>query len=285
MKLLYSILLISALSFCAFGQRNECFPFEKLAPEMRKKADELLLKMLDAEGLYTVIGDLKPMSSGFASFQFPIRVPKDDKQKIEREKTLQSIVETREILAHFRCGDEIFSDLEHFAKSFEGKRFAEAVIFKRSNLRKMLRERADFFARWTITENSHPLQVLYAVEYDETGARFGGYGYLFGYPDYAVNFFVQSSAGEEFTGRFVERDFLSLPTFSSPTNRFVYAVPKGHIPNEADKALKANTEKIFNEYKIRREKYIGDGKKGVVEMLRDWFCDEKGACSPNNAKF
>jgi hypothetical protein len=278
MKLIYSILLIFAFSIFAFGQRSECFLFEKLSPEKRKIAEELLLKALDSEALYTIVSDLKPMSSGFTNFQTETRLPRDEKKAEERRVTLAKINDTREILRHFKCGENLFADIHHFAKSFEGKRFSDVVIFNRSNLAAMLKSKSVFFERWAITENSHPLQVLYAVDYDETGARFGGYGYLFGYPDYAIRFFVQAADEEDFSGKFVERDFFSNPTFSSPKNGFVYAVPKGQTETEADKVLKAKATKVFDEYKLRREKYIGEGKKGVIEMIRDWLCDEKKSC-------
>jgi hypothetical protein len=278
MKLICSILLIFAFSIFTFGQRSECFPFEKFSPEKRKVAEELLLKALDSEALYTIVSDLKPMSSGFTNFQTEIRIPRDEKKAEERRNTLAKINDTREILRHFKCGENIFSDIYHFAKSFEGKRFSDAVMFNRSNLSAMLKSKSAFFERWAITENSHPLQVLYAVDYDETGARFGGYGYLFGYPDYAIRFFVQAADEEDFSGKFVERDFFSNPTFSSPKNGFVYAVPKGQTETEVDKTLKTKAMKIFEDYKTRREKYIGEGKKGVTEMIRDWLCNEKKTC-------
>ncbi len=278
MKLICSILLIFTFTIFAFGQRSECFPFEKLSPEKRKAAEELLLKALDSEALYTMVSDLKPMSSGFTNFQTEIRIPRDEKKAEERRNTLAKINDTREILRHFKCGENIFADIHHFAKSFEGKMFSDAVIFNRSNLSVMLKSKSAFFERWAITENSHPLQVLYAVDYDETGARFGGYGYLFGYPDYAIRFFVQSADEEDFSGKFVERDFFSNPTFSSPKNGFVYAVPKGQVDTEVDKTLKIQALKIFEDYKIRREKYIGEGKKGVTEMIRDWLCNGKKTC-------
>ncbi|MBK8149172.1 MAG: hypothetical protein IPK58_13440 [Acidobacteria bacterium] len=56
------------------------------------------------------------------------------------------------------------------------------------------------------------------------------------------------------------------------------------MENDADKALKARAAPILAAYKKRRGEYVGDGKKGVVEMLRDWFCDGRGQCSPANAK-
>jgi hypothetical protein len=289
--------------------RSECFPFERLAPEMRERAEALLLKALDSEALYTIAGDLKPMSSGFQSFRVETRLPRqseaeaeknmqslgarkadeltDDekrqlaaaKQTLERRGALSQIAETREILEKWRCGDALFADVQHFANVFEGKRFVEAVIFNRAALRRKLNEKAEFFSRWGVTANSHPLEVLYAVEYDKTVARFGGYGFLFGYPDYGVRFFVEAAASEEFTGKFVERDFYSIPTFARETNAFVWAVPKNHVETDADKNMRARAEKILAEYKTRRARFVGAGKPGVVEMMRDWFCDRQNQCA------
>ncbi len=278
MKILIVVLFLLTLSNAALAQRSECFPFERLPPDSRAKANDLLLKALDSEALYTIVGGIKPMSSGFANFQVDVRPPKDEKKAEERQRTLAELDQTREILANFRCGEKVFADVQNFARSFDGKRFSEAVVFNRPSLASILRTKSAFFERWAITPRSHPLQVLYAVEYDQTGARFGGYGYLFGYPDHAVRFFVQAAAEEESTGKFVERDFYAISTFSSPTNRFVYAVPKGHLETAVDRELKDKALRIFEEYKAKRAKHIGDGKKGVVELLREWLCDERGEC-------
>lgn len=292
----------------------ECFAFETLPSEQRRRAEELLLKALDSEALYTIVGNIKPMSSGFQNFQIQVQLPRiefteaekiskelvekkaedstaDEKRRlnqaklaVERKQTLDKINETRRIFERWRCGDEIFADVYHFDRVFDGKRFLEAVVFSRPRLKQMLAEKSDFFSRWGITTDSHPLEILYAVDADETGARFGGYGYLFGYPDTAVQFFVEAAAKEGFTGKFVERDFLSIPTVASEKNGFVYAVPKGYAETEIDKNLRARATRIYTSYKKRRAEYIGEGKKGASAMLRDWFCDSKNVCSPARAK-
>lgn len=316
-KCLWIKLLLLSLLTATQAQnvsRKDCFPFENLPLAQRQKAEDLLLKALDGESLYTLIGGLKPMSSSFKSFQLQVGLPRIEfaeaektnaalgakkaedlsneeksrlavaKQAIERKRVLDEIAKTKKIFEHWRCGDEIYADMQHYAQIYDGKRHYDTVVFSRSSLKRMLAEKADFFSRLGIVPNSHPLEVLYAVEYNQTGARFGGYGYLFGYPDYAVKFFVQASDEEKFTGKFVERSFISLPTFAGE-NRFVYAVPKGYIETETDKTLRTKAESVFNEYKRRRSAYIGDGKKGVVEMLRDWFCRPQNTCSPSNLKF
>lgn len=322
MKLILKINLFICLLILFFStalqaqnaSRKDCFSFEKLPPEQRQKAETLLLKALDGESLYTLVGGLKPMSSSFQSFEVDVNLPRLEtaeaekiiaalgakkaedlsaeeksrlsqaKRAIERGQSLTRIAEMKMIFEHWRCGDEIYADMQHYAQTYEGKRHFDTVVFSRPSLRKMIAEKTDFFSRLGIVPESHPLEVLYAVEYNQTSARFGGYGYLFGYPDYAVRFFVQSSDEEKFTGKFVERSFISLPTFAGE-NRFVYAVPKGYIETETDKTLRKKTENIFNEYKRRRAQYIGEGKKGAVEMLRDWFCVSPESCSPSNVKF
>lgn len=312
--ILLALCCLSAGARAQSVSRAECFAFETLPVDERKRAEELLLKALDSEALYTIVGNIKPMSSGFQNFQIQVQLPRiefaeaekvpkalvgkkaedltaDEKRRLnqakqaaERRQTLDKINETRRIFERWRCGDEIFADVYHFDRVFDGKRFLEAVVFSRPRLRRMLGEKSDFFSRWGITTDSHPLEILYAVDRDETGARFGGYGYLFGYPDYAVQFFVEAAGREEFTGKFVERDFLSIPTVASEKNGFVYAVPKNYAEQEVDKDLRARAERIYTSYKKRRAEYIGEGKKGASEMLRDWFCDSKNMCSPSGAK-
>jgi hypothetical protein len=52
-----------------------------------------------------------------------------------------------------------------------------------------------------------------------------------------------------------------------------------------DIALRKVSEAILAEYRKRRERFIGKGNPGVVELLRDWFCASNGQCSPGNATY
>jgi hypothetical protein len=52
-------LLLVLLSFQALADgvpRAQCFPVEKLPPALRAKSEEMLLKALDTEALYTLVG-------------------------------------------------------------------------------------------------------------------------------------------------------------------------------------------------------------------------------------
>ncbi len=281
-KSIFTIFFLVFFAFTAVAgtDRANCFPYERLSPDKRQYAEELLLKALDSEALYTIVGGIKPMSSGFATFSTTASEPRDEKLRSERQATLAKMDMAREIFALWHCGDtDLHADLHHFARVFDGKRTSEAVVFDRRSTAKLVTERAAFFQRWAITASSHPLQLLYAVEYADGPSRFAGYGYLFGYPDHAVRFFVNASVEEEITGKFVERDFYSIPTFTSDTNRFVFATPKGHQEVEADRELRARALKVLAEYRKHRERFIGEGKAGVVAMLREWFCTDGAGCS------
>jgi len=260
--------------------RQDCFPLESLPAPLRSKAEELLLKALDSETLYTIVGGLKPMSSGFATYHFSVANP-----------DLREIEEARQILATWRCGETLFADVHHFAKTaIDSKtklemRFAEAMVYHRWSAAAALKKHAAFFAPYGLSANAHPVEVALAVEYSAPGPRWRGYGYLFGYPDYAVDFFVRAGEEQEKTGQFVKREFYSVPTYVADQRRFVWAVPVGHQERDEDRAIKQQAEKILAAYRERRGRYIGEGKKGVSELLRDWFDDGKGVCQVSNARF
>ena len=78
-KCLWIKLLLLSLLTATQAQnvsRKDCFPFENLPLAQRQKAEDLLLKALDGESLYTLIGGLKPMSSSFKSFQLQVGLPR-----------------------------------------------------------------------------------------------------------------------------------------------------------------------------------------------------------------
>jgi hypothetical protein len=275
-RLLIPIVCLIVLQAPADGaSRCECFPTERLPADLRARSEALLLKAMDSEALYTIIGGLKPMSSGFASFKFSVEKP-----------DLAQIEETRRMLSVWRCGDMLYADVRHFAavyddeKTKEKTRFAEAVIFNRPALAGRIGQYPDFFAPYGITPSAHPMEVLMTIEHSQQSHRWRGLGYLFGFPLYAVDFFVAAGEEERRTGKFVERDFYSIPTFVAAERHFVWAVPKSHEEREEDRGIKSRAALILAEYQKRRARYIGPGKRGVVKMLRDWLNNGGDCCSP-----
>lgn len=258
---------------------RQCFPETELPLELRERAAELLLKALDGEALYTFVGDLKPMSSGFFSLSFPAANPPAE--------TLALLDETRQLISAWRCGEAYYAGLHHFARQFEGKRYVDGLVIRRSRLEDLLVARSGFFAGYGITRRADPLEVVAAVEYASAAERLRHYGYLFGYPDHAVDFFVDAARSQEETGQFVKREFRRIPTFRAVDDRspFVYAVPVGHVRNEADRRIEDQAAAILAAYRERRARYIGPGRPGVFRLMRDWFDDGRGQCSPANARW
>jgi hypothetical protein len=137
---LFQIICLFAFhSHAAGASRCECFPTDRLPADLRAKSESLLLKALDSEALYTIIGGVKPMSSGFASFKFSIEKP-----------DLAQIEETRRLLSVWRCGEALYADVQHFAavyddeKTKEKIRFAEAFVFNRPALADKIGQYPDF---------------------------------------------------------------------------------------------------------------------------------------------
>ena len=52
------------------------------------------------------------------------------------------------------------------------------------------------------------------------------------------------------------------------------------VPEDAaeDRALRARAAQILDDYQKRRDKSVGEGKPGIVALLRDWFCSADGVC-------
>ena len=183
------------------------------------------------------------------------------------------------MLAAWRCGDAIFADVRVFRAINDGKRSASSEVFYRPALDAVLRRHAAFFAPLGLTPGSHPMEALTAIEWSDRGPRWRGQGYMYGYPDYAVDFFVESGEAEARGGAFVPRDPIRVPTFAAGVDRsnFVWTVAKGHEENDADRALKTRAALILAAYSARRDKYIGAGKPGAYALVRDWYC-ERGTC-------
>lgn len=252
--------------------RSEAFSVQELPPNLRERAEAILLRALDTEALYTIVGGMKPMSSGFVNHREPVDNP-----------NLARIEETRRILRALRCGNELIWELHHFAQPWDAMRSMEGVVFNGPAMRRLMVDRSGFFGFFGLTPSANPMEVLMAVEYADQPRRHRGFGYLFGYPRHAVDFFVEAQAEQRRTGNFVERDFFQVETFVAKTGRFVWAVPKGHVPNEADLAIQQRASRILAYYRSIRPRYIGEGRPGAVALLRDWMDDGRGRLSSAEA--
>lgn len=256
-------------------KRSEVFPIETLPKEQQEEAKEMLLKMFESEALMTLVGDLKPMSSG-SWMTLRIDVTSAPAQRIE---------DLLKIASALRVGNDIETVFAPFTRVFEGKRFIEGFVFRRSNFRKVVSQYPTEFGYFGITPSMPFASILGLIDGESTPERSRAYGLLFGYPKHAVDFFVQAETSQRETKEFVKRDFWTVPVYADKSNRFVYAIPKDAKPNETDLKIKEHVTKVVAEFTKRRAKYEKNGKVDILNLARDWYKGSKGTYSPENAQF
>lgn len=261
-----------------------CFATEHLSEAQISRADSILAAGLDNEALFTLLGasgaalgalPLKPMSS-LDGRRLQVARP-DSIDPGERDVVFADhpdLVEMRdyqEIIGALQCGP-LQVVMTPFRITREGVRNLQVVVVHRERLNEDLRERAFFWGQWGFVPGVDPATLVTVVEFEEAGARFRGYGYLFGYPDHAVDFFVEAADHQVRTGDFVERDFFQIPVHSRETGRFVYAVPKGHIPLPEDEAIREEAARTLTRYRDLRPAFMNaDGTLRAMELLRTLY--------------
>jgi hypothetical protein len=255
---------------------ERCFAVDTLPPAVRAVAERVLLEAGDGEALYTLAGGLKPISPG-RSFSYPVlpALPLD---------TLTALDELRRATRALSCGDigvfvQPFTALQ-FRGDDEARRAAQVVVFHRSAVAALVRRHATYFGTLGITPAADVREVVAAVENAPRADRWRGYGLLFGYPEDAVQFFVDAGLVGDSTGAIVPRDFVRIETFTKFPERagepatlssFEYAVPRGRGISEADRRLQALAAPIYARYLSARALHARDDSTGAVALWREWL--------------
>lgn len=254
-----------------------CFPIEALSDADRVFADRILLEMSDREGLYTLADGLKPVSSDVRDLQLRI-APRFD------TLSLRALDRLWRVAGALHCGD-IGVFVQVFTATFTARdssvmRSASLVVYHRASLQSLIRRQSEFFGRLGVTASTDPQSVVAAVENAPRADRWRGYGYLFGYPDESVDFFVRAGIAGDSTKQFVPRDFRRVETFRKlpetrdgpPANSsFVYAVPKGAAPSAGDRLLTDLAAPSYRRYLSLRTAHIAADSTGAVALWRAWY--------------
>ena len=243
--------------------RSEAFPLERLPAGLQAPAEQLLLQLLDSEALYTLVGALKPISVGTHSVRLG-EAPGDRMLEL--------------LLPALRCG-ELETGLLKRRKTFGGASYLDLAVCSRPAVARTVKAHREFFAGLEITPEIVPLTILERLEKASPVNANRGLGFLYGYPAYAVEDFCERKFSAKKTSA---PSYFEVPTFAG---KFAYPAPRGERARLEDVVLRESARVILAEYKRRRERYIGEGKKGVVELVRDWFDDGSGRCSPANARY
>jgi hypothetical protein len=250
--------------------------------ELRKLASEMALRAMDREALYTIAPTdggtrIKALSTGFWQSKLDAAAPKEESlRELETRRRALDLLDTR----------DLDFGVMAFATVFDGQRHVEAYVVHVGTMDDVLSRHAAFFGPYGLTRGTSVGEVLATVERMPRLDRFRAYGLLFGYPQYAVDFFVEaardegkpegseegkgagkeaSEGGEPAARRpIVPRDFVSIPVHESETNRFVWAAPKGHAGHPDDDVIRAQAAAILARYRAARGEVPADG----VVLLR-----------------
>ncbi|MEL7124358.1 MAG: hypothetical protein AAFO07_33290 [Bacteroidota bacterium] len=243
-------------------------------------ADSILGYALDHEALYSLLADLKPMSSiGFA-LSYPLG--KDSLQFDGQHDVVNLNEESTQLsLDEVNSWDRILNALSFenyqfllipFRQVWKGNRNMQILICRTDLLDKLLEKKAPFFAQWGFVPGYDPAVVLTAVEFEERNDRYRAYGYLFGYPEHAVDFFVDASIEYQKTDEFVKRSFFNIPVFSDEKGYFTYALPEDFIPIAKDSMILKESALVLKEYQSIRPAYVNkEGKLEAIQLFRDWW--------------
>lgn len=245
--------------------------YTQLSKEDKKLADTLIKKVLDNEGLYTIVGGLKPMSSvtelylDIATADTLLRgsnyVTDTASKDLKKLKRYQHIVNT------LQFGDLRFM-ISPYKVTYKTQRVMQITVHRKSLVDSLLRVNQSFFGQFGFVPGTSPEILINTTEYEHKYNRFRAYGYLFGYPEHAVTFFTDASISQSKTGTFVKRDFLEIPVFSSEKGHFVYAVPKEYKTTPLDSNIINRAKYHLVRYKEERKNYQrNDGSVRYYDLL------------------
>ncbi len=238
-------------------------------------ADSILAYALDHESVYTLLDTIKPVSS-VKFLRYKIAADSNTisgESHIVRDiSLLDELKKYQKVCDVLSIGDWQFV-LMPFAMTTNGDRNIEIYVVRKSKFRSMLEHKKHFFGQWGFTPDADPATVLPVIEYEKKYDRFRGYGYLFGYPDYAVDFFVEAAihSDKDTSIKIVPRDFFAIPVFAGPKGYFTYAIPKGHRPTTSDSLTYYKAIKLLELYKTERSKYVNTtGEYNATALWMKW---------------
>ena len=300
MRRIFPLLLAAGCAGAAGVPRSQCFPFEALPQELRARAEETLPEALDREALYTLIGGLKPMSSAILTEERRLTL---DTAKPD----IRTYEEFQQIAGAWRCGDELWAGIAPLrvvvpptqtAETDElgrphGHRTVYGNVLNMAVVRHVIETHPAIFHYHGITVHTHPAELLTRIGNSDNVDQNLAFGYLYGYPSHAVEFYSRVldhvRKGQPLKPGEAKR--VEIPTYTPQElgggvlgSQFRYRVAPDHVESGEERHLRETAAKILAAYRVRRAKYIGKDKPGVLALIRDWYDDGEGLCAPSNAK-
>ncbi|MDR1645372.1 MAG: hypothetical protein LBS05_06060 [Tannerellaceae bacterium] len=239
--------------------------------------DSILQYGLDREALFTILGDVKPMSS-VVSFTYPIanadsslRTSANVLNRAEQGRFLDELCAIQDLMNELDFPDLRFIVVP-YRSAYGNKRTIQVSAVRISALDSLLKAQESFFGQFGLVPGADPNVVAAVIENTGSYERFRGYGYLFGYPDHAVDFFVDASLTLDRSGTFVERAFFNIPVYAGQEGYFVYANPASYAPSDVDSSLYYRAVDVLDRYETLRSQYLNaDSTLRAFHLLQDFF--------------
>jgi len=228
-----------------------CFDLHKLTNDDRALAQEILWEALDEVGLYTILDTLKAVSDVRSFYRKAVDDIGNNNSENQQDST-NNLLQIQRVIDALNCGHIHFT-LTPFSSIHNDERYFQIRVVNSTVLNRVIDKYPDFWQNWGFVSGSNSATILTVIEYESRFNRFRGYGYLYGYPPHAVDFFVEAARIQKETDQFVTRDFVQIPTFIRETGAFVYAVPKDHTLNESDIILRDKALITLSHYREFRQ--------------------------------
>jgi len=256
------LLILIFLSACSSTKQlklnDKRSAYSQLSVNDKQLADTLLKYAMENEGLFTLSGRIKPMSSVY-DLRF-LLAQKDSTLKGKatvadvNSKDYQRVMQYQRVVNALQFGDVCFV-FHPFKITYDGYRNASINVYRQSLVDSLVKANASFYGQFGFVPGTPAPMLIAVTEYEKNYDRFRSYGNLFGYPAHAVDFFVQAAIHNDEKKEFVKRDFFNMPVFSRENGRFVYAIPKDSKPGTLDLAIKERAATVLVNYKLLREKF------------------------------
>ena len=223
-------------------------------------ADSLLAYALDHEALYTLADTLKPMSS-VKFLRYAIAkdsILQDGDAVVIQNDSLINLIDQFNTICKELSNDIWQFVMVPFQRTEKNMRNLEIYVIRKDAFANKIKQYQSFFGQWGFTPSTNPAVVLSVIEYETKWDRNRAYGYLFGYPAYAVDFFVEANKMQQadVNKKIIPRNFFAIPVFAGNQGYFTYAMPKTYQPNDIDSTIYNKAQSTLTKYQLIRSKYI-----------------------------
>lgn len=250
--------------------------YATISERNRSLVDSILQYGLDHEALYTLLADIKPMSSltihylPLANADSARRTSADIVDRTTKGAYLDRLLRIQQAINEIHLPDMKFLFIP-YSHAYDSMLTMQLSVVRVSALDRLLRQHESFFGQFGLVPGADPATVVSTIENAGMHERFRGYGYLFGYPDYAVDFFVHANNRSMMTGAFEPRNFFQIPVYARKEGYFVYAYPKDYQPSYAtDSICYHRSVTVLEQYKKIRNNYLNpDSTIRAYQLLLD----------------